>query len=143
MRSTDQKKPRIWTLFTLYKILGINLINILLAHTSVKVPTKTRSSHRRCSVKKGFLRSFAKFTGKHLRQSLFFNKVAVLRPASERLHLLKENSVIMTMKRKISTRNRMFGREIWDKLPEWISKFSKLRERFISKIAQNKHVIIG
>ena len=35
-----------------------------------------RSSHRRCSMKKGFLRNFAKFTGKHLCQSLFFNKVA-------------------------------------------------------------------
>ena len=29
----------------------------------------------RCSVEKGVLRNFAKFTGKHLRQSLFFNKV--------------------------------------------------------------------
>ena len=30
---------------------------------------------RRCSVKKGVLKNFAKFTGKHLCQSLFFNKV--------------------------------------------------------------------
>ena len=29
---------------------------------------------------KGVLRNFTKFTGKHLRQSLFFNKVAGLRP---------------------------------------------------------------
>ena len=36
---------------------------------------KFRSSHRRCSVKKGVLRNFAKFTGKHLCQSFFFNKV--------------------------------------------------------------------
>ena len=35
-----------------------------------------RSSHRMCSVRKGVLRNIAKFTGKHLRQSLFFNKVA-------------------------------------------------------------------
>ena len=33
----------------------------------------------RCSVEKGVLRNFAKFTGKHLRQSLFLNKVAGLR----------------------------------------------------------------
>ena len=39
---------------------------------------RSRSSHRRCSVRKGFLRNFAKFTGKHLCQSLFFNKVAGL-----------------------------------------------------------------
>ena len=35
-----------------------------------------RSSHRRCSVRKGVFSNFAKFTGKHLRESLFFNKVA-------------------------------------------------------------------
>ena len=31
-----------------------------------------------CSVKKDVLRNFAKLTGKHLCQSLFFNKVASL-----------------------------------------------------------------
>ena len=35
-----------------------------------------RSSHRRCSVRKDVLRNFAKFTGKHQYQRLFFNKVA-------------------------------------------------------------------
>ena len=35
-----------------------------------------RSSHWRCSVRKGVLRNYAKITGKHLCQSLFFNKVA-------------------------------------------------------------------
>ena len=30
---------------------------------------------------KGVLRNLAKFTGKHLRQSLFFDKVAGLKPA--------------------------------------------------------------
>ena len=35
-----------------------------------------RSSHWKCSVRKGVLGSFAKFTRKHLCQSLFFNKVA-------------------------------------------------------------------
>ena len=37
---------------------------------------------RRCSVKKGVLSNFLNVTGKHLCQSLFFNKVAGLRPAS-------------------------------------------------------------
>ena len=32
--------------------------------------------------RKGVLRNFAKFTGKHLCQSLFFNKAAGLRPAT-------------------------------------------------------------
>ena len=40
-----------------------------------------RSSHRSCSVINGVLRNFTKFTGKHLCQSLSFNKVAGVRPA--------------------------------------------------------------
>ena len=37
-----------------------------------------RSSHQKCSVRKGVLRNFAKFAGKRLCQGLFFNKVAGL-----------------------------------------------------------------
>ena len=37
-----------------------------------------RGSHRTCSIKKGVLKNFGKFTGKHLFQSSFFNKVAGL-----------------------------------------------------------------
>ena len=40
-----------------------------------------RSSHQRYSMKKGVLRNFTKFAGKHLCQSPFFDKVADLRPA--------------------------------------------------------------
>ena len=41
-------------------------------------PVIVRSSHQRRFVRKGVLRNFAEFTGKHLRQSLFFSKVAGL-----------------------------------------------------------------
>ena len=41
-----------------------------------------RSSHQRCSLWKGVLRNFAKFTGKHLLQSLFLNEVAGPEPAT-------------------------------------------------------------
>ena len=37
-----------------------------------------RKQSQECSVKKGALRNFAKFTGKHLCQRLLFNKVAGL-----------------------------------------------------------------
>ena len=40
----------------------------------------TEAVARRCSVKEGVLRNFAKFTGKHLFQGLFFNKVVCLSP---------------------------------------------------------------
>ena len=42
----------------------------------------SRSSHQRCSIKKGVIENFAKFTGKHLYQSLFFKKVAGHRHAT-------------------------------------------------------------
>ena len=41
-----------------------------------------RSSHRKLYIKIGVLKNFAKFTGKHLCQSIFFNKVAGLNPAT-------------------------------------------------------------
>ena len=43
---------------------------------------KRCSSHQRCSVRKGILRNFAKFTGKHLCQGLIFNNVVDLRTAT-------------------------------------------------------------
>ena len=48
--------------------------NIALVHLELTF----RSSHPGVFYKKGVLKNFAKFTGKHLRQSLIFNKVAVL-----------------------------------------------------------------
>ena len=41
-----------------------------------------RSSHQRCSIRNVVLGNFTKFTVKHLCQSLFFKKVAGLRPAT-------------------------------------------------------------
>ena len=43
---------------------------------AITIQMTIRSSHQRCSVRKGVLRNFAKFTGKHLCQAVFFNKVA-------------------------------------------------------------------
>ena len=43
-----------------------------LKHGNLRI---VRSSHQRYAMKKGVLRNFIKFTGKHLCQSLFFNKI--------------------------------------------------------------------
>ena len=63
-----------------------NKVNLRILQHSINMCIKKsyfdRSGHLRCSVRKGFPRNFAKFTGKHLCQSLFFNKVAGLRPAT-------------------------------------------------------------
>ena len=58
------------------------LSSTLLSSTPVRCRNPARSSHGRCSVRKGVLRNFEKLTGKHLRQSLLFDKFAGQRPAT-------------------------------------------------------------
>ena len=48
-----------------------------------------RSSRQRCSVKKGVLKNLAKFTGKHLCQSLFLDKTTGLRSAKSFAKILR------------------------------------------------------
>ena len=52
------------------------------------VGPNARSSHWEVFCKKGFLKHFTKFTGKHQRWSLFFDKVTGLRSVT----LLKKDS---------------------------------------------------
>ena len=61
---------------SLLEVGSLQAVNIL-AKTAAKVFCYT-SRHRRCSVRKSVLKNFAKFTEKHLCQSLFFNEVAGL-----------------------------------------------------------------
>ena len=49
----------------------------------------TEAATRGVLLKKGVLRNFTKFTGKHLCQSLFLNKFAVLKPA----HFIKKETI--------------------------------------------------
>ena len=58
---------------------------------SIELGLSLRSSHRRCSVRKCFLRNFAKFSGKHLHQRLFFSQFAGLTP---QLYLKRVNSTL-------------------------------------------------
>ena len=47
-----------------------------------QLPKMLRNNHQRCSVRKAVLRNFWKFTGKHLCQSLLFNKIEGLTSAT-------------------------------------------------------------
>ena len=61
----------------------LNLIVSIMSQfilTYFSCPVQRQSPEVFC--KKGVLKSFAKFTGKHLCQSLFYNKVAGLRPTT-------------------------------------------------------------
>ena len=48
----------------------------------ITIQMTTRSSHHRSSARKGVLGNFSKFTGRHLCQGLFYNKVAGPEPAT-------------------------------------------------------------
>ena len=66
-----------------FRVVYCKFWNLGCKHAYKNIPvgkSRDRSSHRRCSVRKGVLRNFTKFTGKHLCQSLFLNGVA--RPAT-------------------------------------------------------------
>ena len=63
-----------WTIQFFQKNIGLT-ISIMILTGMETTSANTRSSHRRCSIREGILRNF---TGKHLCQSLFFNKVAAL-----------------------------------------------------------------
>ena len=64
-----------------------------------------RSSHQRCSFRKVVLRNFAKFTGKHLCQSFFFNKVAGL--------LEKKLAQVSSVKFCEISKNISFTEHLW------------------------------
>ena len=49
---------------------------------AITIQMTTRSSHQRCSARKGVLRNFSKFTRKHLWQVLFYKEVAGPQPAT-------------------------------------------------------------
>ena len=53
-------------------------VSLSLFHMIPVFSLHSRNSHQRCSIRKDVLRDFAKFTGKHLCQTLFFSKVAGL-----------------------------------------------------------------
>ena len=74
-----RRPPKCWVQNTFNDNLRQNLR--FLQHSS-RHYLHVRSSHQRCYVKIGVLRNFTKFTGRHLCQSLFLNKVSGLRLAT-------------------------------------------------------------
>ena len=65
--------------FIIFKGLSLKQIKRIFFGRWEHLRDQFRSSRPKLFCKKGVLRNFAKFTGKHLCQSLFFNKVAGLR----------------------------------------------------------------
>ena len=90
--------------------------------------TYVRSSHRRCSVRKGVLWNFVKFTGKHLCQSLFFDKVVGLRPATLLKKRLWHRCFPVSCEFYEISKNTFFTEQLWvtpsNTFSLWNLKFS-------------------
>ena len=61
-----------------YYFLSVNHYKFIISHLNFPNNLKYRSSHRRCSVRKGVLKNFAKFTRKNLCQACNFIKKETL-----------------------------------------------------------------
>ena len=61
-----------------YKYISLCFFKTMCLYRDIAVNTPEVVT-RRCSVKRGVLKGFTKFTGKYLCQGLFFNKVAGLK----------------------------------------------------------------
>ena len=100
---------------------------------------------QRCSVKKEFLKIFAKFTGKHLCQSLFFIKTSgnYLRRLLLYLRLSKPREILLNVKlsyQNISALPRVFFSQVlWVSIHSrsWYQKWS-LPTLTTKKIGRNK-----
>ena len=94
---------------------------------------KCRSTHQSYSVGKGVMRNFAKFTEKHLCQSLFFNKVAGL---SLQLYLKETLAQVFSYEFCEVTKNNFF----W----KWLSSMQRrIQNSHSMKSVQNTEFFSG
>ena len=73
-KKTEANVSPVFCIFLLTKLKNSSKISSILTISHEII----RSSHWMCSARKSVLRNFAKFTGKHLCQSPFFNKKETL-----------------------------------------------------------------
>ena len=104
----ENKRP-ISILTIISKTFGKLIYGQLLNHFD-NILAKFRGSHRRCSVRKSVLRNFTKFTGKHLRQSTFLNKVDSFKISFQILFL---KGLLKTLFKSLLNRDSGTGAFLW------------------------------
>ena len=104
-----------------------------------------RSSHRRCSLKKGFLRNFAKLTGNHLRQKLFINKVAGLTCRPQACIFIKIETLAQVFSCGFCeiSKSTLFIGHLWATASVHCPNFSTAWNTFLNEIVIVDRTIIG
>ena len=82
-------------------------------HHSCWYFSTARSSHPEVFCKKGVLSNFIKFTGKHLCQGLFLNKVAGLRPQTCNFIKKKTLTQVFSCEFWKISKNTLFTEQLW------------------------------
>ena len=105
-------------IYNIHNPIGLKLLTRL---NLVSVTLMNTNSHQRCSIIKSVLRNFAKITGKQLRQSLFFNKVAGLKFNFYGVcYLCVKCTLHLIEKKKVCKKQKRFGLEIaWQNWKDW------------------------
>ena len=95
------------------KVIRIKSLLIMVDYLSnyeKKVYQFNRSSHRRCTVKKGVVRNFVKFTGKHLCRGLFLIK---LQAWGLQLYKKETPAQVFSCKFCKISKNTFFVQDLW------------------------------
>ena len=140
--STETFQTLAWKflLWVPQKVFGVYIFSnfVLVQHIVVQKLDKTRSSHRRCS-----LRNFAKFTGKHLCQSLYFKKIESLACNFIKIETLAQ---VFSCEFSEISKNTFFTKYVWAtasiKHTQGFLSFSILRWHVIVQPNRNKKLNI-
>ena len=110
----------IWGLLTTTSVLS-----------AIIVDTKTvyaEAAPKRCSMWKGVFRNFTKFTGKHLCQTLSFNKLAGLRPATSSKKILWHRCFPVNFAKFLRT---FFAEHLWTTASVHVKEFMVSNKIFL------------
>ena len=99
-----------------FELPGVSCISNGNEEAKLKDQRTNWGSYQRCSIKKGILKNFAKFTGKHLCQSLFFNKVV-----EQNFNLFKKETLAQVFSCEFCKffKSIFFTEYIWTTASEW------------------------
>ena len=112
LQYSPEKLFKLFNLCVPQKVFGVYIFPyfVLVQHIVVQNSVKTRSSYRRCSVKKGVRRNFIKFTGKHLCQSLYLIKLQDWSATLSKQTLAKQ---VFSCKFSKISKNIFFTEYVW------------------------------
>ena len=121
---------KLWSEESSYKTISKKaeaaVSNVHQSRCSYKFPDihKKKKQPPECSVRKGVLRNFAKFKGKHLYQNLFFNKVII--------NLIKKETLAQVFFCEFGriSKNTFFTEHFWATLLKKISVLKSLFDIF-------------